>query len=318
MFRKYNSIENHYRDKEIQYWLERFPQLADEEYTIQEKIDGANISFVIEPDGTFNIAKRSDIIGPNEDFYNMNFIVFNKYTDVVMLMKNYAQTTNSSLNVYGEIFGTGIQKRINYGDGKRILFYDMIINERLLSPYEMEDFFSELNVDDMLIPSFDTIKGLQNALDFVIDDKVTLVYPDGGDIIEGIVIKPYYGTYNIPYGEETPTTKLGRPFYLKKKNEEFKESKSKREKVPVDERLESLRDSFREYVNENRVKSVFSKYGEIGSPKQIGEYIKHTLEDAKEEFEKDYIDEIEGLEKKELKHVYNVSKDVVRILNKYL
>jgi len=40
MFRKYFSIEGSWRNKEIQWWLEKYPQLANETYVLQEKIHG--------------------------------------------------------------------------------------------------------------------------------------------------------------------------------------------------------------------------------------------------------------------------------------
>jgi len=318
MFRKYFSIDNSYRQKEIDYWLERFPELETEDYIIQVKIDGANISLVFESDGTWSIVKRSGIVGPKENFYNIQFIVETKYMDVVDVLKKYAKETESTLNVYCEVFGTGIQKRINYGDGKFLLAYDMIINDVLLTPWEMEDMFSLLNIEDFLIPSFGIVKGLQEALDFNVEDVKSLVYPEGGDNIEGVVIKPYNKIYSISYGEDTPTTKIGNVFYLKKKGEKFGEVKPKRERKPVDDKLVELQEGFKDYITKNRLLSVFSKHGEISNPKQIGKYIKYVLNDAKEEFDKDYIDELQGLKKKELQYVYNVSKIVVEMLGGYL
>lgn len=317
-FRKFPSIENSYRDKEICYWLDKFPELRDETYIITEKLDGSCISFVYEPDGTFHVAKRSGFVGSDENFYDIQRVVYNEYKDIMYVFKNFAQSTKSTLNVYGELFGKGIQKRINYGPEKYIRFFDVTVDDVMFSQREIEDFFSSLNIEDMLVPNFGTVKGLQAALDFNVEGVPTLINPDGGSFIEGVVIKPYEKMYMIPYGEDTPTTKLGNPFYLKKKSEKFNEVKPKREKKEVDEGIEVLRNSFKDYITENRVLSVFSKYGEIEHPKQIGDYIRLVLNDAKEEFEKDYSDDLYELDKNELKQVYNVSKNVLAILNKYL
>ena len=43
MFKKFPSIENHYQQKNIDYWLRLYPELKDEDYVITEKLDGANL-----------------------------------------------------------------------------------------------------------------------------------------------------------------------------------------------------------------------------------------------------------------------------------
>ena len=40
MFKKYHSIDNYYQKKNLDYWLERCPELATCEYVLQEKIHG--------------------------------------------------------------------------------------------------------------------------------------------------------------------------------------------------------------------------------------------------------------------------------------
>jgi len=36
-FKKYSSMNNHYGQKEISYWLSRYPELKDAEFEISEK-----------------------------------------------------------------------------------------------------------------------------------------------------------------------------------------------------------------------------------------------------------------------------------------
>jgi Rnl2 family RNA ligase len=308
MFKSYPEIENHYRNKEIQYFLGRCPEMIDANYIIEEKIDGACVSFIFGSDGSFSLAKRSGIVEANENFYNMQETVKEKYMDVIEVFRSYAKDNSFVMNVYGEFFGRGIQKRINYGDGKYVRFFDVRIDGLMISPYDVEDLFSLLNAEDMLVPNFGVVKGLYEAFEFDVENRTTLVYPEGGDFIEGVVIKPY---------ESHPS--LNRTYYYKKKSERFAERSKRREKKerkPVDSFLQDLHNSFREYVNENRVLSVFSKYGEIDDHKDIGKYIKLVLEDAKGDFLKDY--DVSALDKNELKYVYNVGKDIVEILRKYL
>jgi Rnl2 family RNA ligase len=308
-FLKYPEIENHYRTKEVQYVLDKFPHMENEQYILQEKLDGSCVSLVFSKDGKLTPAKRSGVIHENENFYDIWNVLHNQYSEgVIYLLSDYAKSIKSELNVYGELFGKGIQRRINYGNEKCVRFFDLRIDDVMMSPVEMEDIFRSLNIEDMLVPNFGVVKGLNKALEFDVEDKMTLLNPEGGDLIEGIVIKPYNGMFQVDGGI----------FYLKKKREKFKESKPKKEIAPVDSKLEYLQSSFRDYITENRVLGIFSKYGEIEKPTQIGEYIKHVLEDAKNDFLKDYGDEMSDLDKKDMKYVYNVSKDVVKLLEKHL
>ena len=71
------------------------------------------------------------------------------------------------------------------------------------------------------------------------------------------------------------------------------------------------------YVNENRVLSVFSKEGEISEPNEIGHYIKMVVEDAINDFEKDY--DCSGLDKNQRKQIFKSgNKEIVKVLEKYL
>jgi Rnl2 family RNA ligase len=307
-FIKYSEIDNSYQTKEMNYWLEKFPQLADETYVIEEKVDGSNISFIFEPNGSFHLAKRSSLIEPDENFYNIQSVALKEYNDIISVVQSFARSTGSSVNLYGELYGKGIQNRINYGDGKYITFFDATIDGKILRRIEIEDLVSSLNIEDVLMPHFGLVKGLYNALEFDVEKRPSLIYPEGGDFIEGVVIKPYH---SLDYIENER-------FYFKKKAEAFKERSAKKHKEPksVDSKLVELQSTFREYINENRVLSAFSKCGEINKAEDIGKYIKIVLEDAKKDFVEDY--DVSDLDKKELRFIYNVSKDVVEILKKYL
>jgi Rnl2 family RNA ligase len=308
MFRRYFSIEGTWRKKEIQWWIEKYPHIDELTYILQEKIHGANVSWVFGSDGAFEVGKRTSVLTNEDNFYNFK-IMYEEYADVIILLKEYALENECNLNVFGEWFGKGIQKGVDYGPKKQLLFYDVLIDNVLMSPFEMDDLFSLLNISDMMVPNFGTVDSLQEAIDFDTSIKVTKVYPEGKSIIEGVVIKPYYNTMR---------SENGKTFYLKNKNEVFKEIQKKRKKnkpkVEYPEHVQRIKNAFSEYITENRLNNVFSKHGEIESSNDLGKYIKLFLEDAKEEFTKDYKIDIMDLDKKELKYVYNESKQIVNML----
>lgn len=305
MFKKYNSIENHYQSKHINRFAERFPSIPDDVYSIEEKLDGSNISIVISNQNV-RWAKRSQMIADDDNFNGLQSIK-GDYQEVIDMLFTYKEMNDINvIQIFGEIFGQGIQKRINYGDGKYIRFFDIMIDGVFQTPEFLENLFKQNGLEHFLVKRFALIEGLENALNFDCH-----VVNENGSLIEGVVIKPYKDNYISPVGER---------FLIKKKNPEF----SEREKVT---KVKAIKESFRpevielskifaSYVNENRVLSIFSKEGEIDNPKEIGKYIKLVLEDAKEDFLKE--NELIEMDKKEEKFVYNVGNTIVNILQKYL
>jgi Rnl2 family RNA ligase len=306
MFKKYSSIENHYNEKFINMFLEMYPELKDETYTITEKIHGANISFLFEPDTETRIASRSGIT--DTGFYGINNVI-NNYKNVFEILQKYVdgnKETITSLNIFGEFFGANIQKGVDYGKEKRILFFDMAINEQYISQYEFLTLMNDLNLTQYLVPIIDIVDGLDNALNIFtkFDSKLS---KNENNIAEGIVIKPYNNVYTN--GHDI--------FYIKKKNDSFLEKqKSSHIKEPMNENISTINKCFLEYITDNRLNSVFSKHDIIKDKKDIGKYIALFINDAKEDFLKEY--DVTLYSDKELKAIFNVGKKPFELLSKYL
>ena len=79
-FKKYNSIENSYQDDFISSIIEQ--GFGDLEYVVQEKIHGANLSFITDGKSILS-AKRTELILDNEEFFNSK-IVLEKYRESVL------------------------------------------------------------------------------------------------------------------------------------------------------------------------------------------------------------------------------------------
>ena len=306
-FRKYHEIENHYQNKIINSFIERNPEILNEEYVIEDKLDGSNISIVITKD-TIRWAKRSCLIADDDNFNGLQSIK-HEYDTIINLLQNYVKANDIEvLQVYGEIYGDGIQKRIKYAPGKHIRFFDIRIDGTPQTPYFLYNLFEQLNAEHLLVKVYDIVKGLDNSLTFDVN-----FVNDNGSYIEGVVIKPYKNNYFLPSGSR---------FLLKKKSDAFSEKMKgkdtqKRENTSFRQEVLQLSNTFNTYINENRVLSVFSKEGEITHPNDIGKYIKLVLDDAKKDFLKE--NELpDNLDVKEEKFIYNVGSDVVKILKKYL
>lgn len=303
---KYPSIENHYREKYINMMLEHNPKVYDCAYVVQEKIHGANISFLFTPEeeggfpNRFQVFSRNNQLDPlSNEFYGLRDVL--SEPDMVVFLQRVQRKTNRigvPVRLFGEMFGGNIQKGVWYGPEKRILFFDMMLGDNFCTPTRMIDFMMSIDqVKDWFVPIFDRTTSLEGALNLDIA-KNSLLTPknwEDTNIMEGVVIKPYF---------DVVLDWNNKPFYLKKKNDDFKEKqKVAKIVIEVDENVQSLKEECLSYVNENRINSLFSKMGPISDKKQIPEYLKAIHEDVMVDFMKDCGDDFEILDKKSQKYI---------------
>jgi len=308
-FKKYSSIDNSYQGKAVIHWLRNFPELKDVVFVLREKLDGANIQFYFEPKKVMKVGKRTSFLTEGTSFFGI-WALIPKYETLFTKFQEYAESNNQSIRVFGEIFGPGINGRVDYGDDKQFRIFDIYIDEVLLCQYDLEKFLKNLDTQDMLAPEVTVVTGLEKALE-VSPEFVSKILNKEDNFAEGFVIQSYHKVYRLTSGER---------FIFKKKGDKFKERenngakiKTKKELHPNIIRLVGL---FSEYINENRILSIFSKHGTIESSKQIGDYIRLVLTDAKEDFLKDN-PELD-LDKNTAKIVFNTGKTIVDLLKKHL
>ena len=203
-----------------------------------------------------------------------------------------------------------MQKGIDYGLDQRIRFFGLAINDEFQPFFELQTFCDGLGVYVPIVPVIALVttpmKALENALAY--DTRfVTRLGPEKDDnICEGVVIQPFNTRF---------VDRKGRTFMLKKKNAEFMEKKvEKKAPAPEDTEITRLNAEFMRYINDNRLQSVFSKYGPIQEPAQISDFIRWIIADAREDFLKDFGEEVAALEGKQLRKVYNVGRTVAEML----
>jgi len=279
MFIRWPSIENHYRSEFIQKAVEEYPDLAVCTYEITEKLHGSNVHFHFEPGEEMRVATRNRYLEPGSKFYDI-WNVLSKYQRMWDEIKAYSNRHSCSIRLFGELYGQGVQKGVDYGPKKRISFFGIMERDALLSPFWLAGFaIKRGGLEDFLVPRVTLIEGLQAALD-VDTDFPTMINPIEGNICEGVVIQPYHKVYRLSNGST---------FLLKKKNEAFKEKqKARKTPAPVDSEVARMRAMFDEYITEARLQNVFSQWGCIEEPKQIGQYIRLVIEDALDDFLKDH------------------------------
>lgn len=319
-FKKYNSIENHYVEKNISHWIAKYPELNLEKFIIQEKIHGSNFSIWFEKEEQnikIKFGKRTSFLEETESFFDwQNTVKKEKIQYLIKKVKEKMNTSNiQNIILFGELYGAGVQKGIYYSEEKNIKFFDMKIDGKYTSQSNFLDFFKELKCEDMIVPIIGYTNTLKEALDIktefnsLVSDKH---FEELDNICEGVVIKPFDKIYT--YNESI--------FYLKKKNEKFLEkSKAPREQKiyeKLSEEYQELKNIFLTYFTENRLDNIFSKYGEIQGTKEIGKYISLLIEDAKQDFFKEYKEKFILLNDREKKELLKMQKIALEIIQKKL
>lgn len=339
MFKKYVEIENSYRQKYINDFFERHPEAINTTYIIQEKIDGCNISFIFSwneelDDYELQVAKRSGVIKENEKFYDIQTTLNREdiklfISEIKRRLKTDVVTKNAkNITLYGEYYGPGIQKRIDYGDKKSFIFFDMALDgkyvdintfEYIIFPLKnlgFEHLFSKI----LFYGAFEECLNYNTSFNSKIGPD-----PDSKELhneCEGVVIKQFmYPTFE-PFYDQYGHQDI---FYIKIKNEKFNEKmKVKHKKRPekMSEDFYETQTLFESYLTENRLLGIFSKEGMIQSQKEIGKYIKLMTEDAKKDFMKDHGDLMSNdkLTEKEKKKIFSSSGKIVSklIMENYL
>ena len=329
MFKKYNSIENTYREKEItQVYLHGYDK---EEYVVQEKVHGANFSIIT--DGIkITAAKRSGIITANENFNNYQHVLktYSKAIKELFSLVKEAHPHTISITVYGEIFGGSydhkevkrikemvrIQKGVFYSPANNFYAFDICINqEEYIDVDTANAFFEKVGLfyaKTIFKGSFKDCTAHPN--DFNSKIAIWLGLPEiENNICEGVIIKPV----------KTKLFKNGNRVIFKNKNEKWSE-RTKGEKkeikttIPFSENEKDIIGKLLSYVNENRLLNVQSKLGDF-TPKQTGKVIGLVSQDAFIDFKKDYETLWNTIEKERQKLITKVlNKEVITLVKKEL
>ena len=269
-FKKFNSLENSYRENFIH--KIRKHGYEDEDYIITEKLHGANYSFTVIVENGLPIsvipAKRSGYIHSDEKFYNHRPVYekyVNKVSNLALCLLKDKNMSDGVVTVYGELYGGNIQGGMAYPLEQDFAGFDITINGQ---PINKEVAFTKmLDYNIPHVPVLEVATSLSDSLVYN-ESFVTNLLRDGFDVsnpqseAEGIVIEPVNPRY-LTTGERV---------YIKKKTKRFLEkgkNKIKKPEVVLNDLLSKILEQSLEYVNENRYNAVVSKEGDVNI-KMIG------------------------------------------------
>lgn len=270
-FKKFSSLENTYNKG----FLERvFMQPCyTQEWIATEKIHGANFSFWWDKENGVRVASRTQFV--DGSFFSCTDVINRHSVDFEDYCKDFLP--DSTVVVYGELFGGNIQKEVKYGE-KRFAAFDIVIDGSPLSKLEA---FKLASVMGFATTPILGQGGLEDLLNISPEFVSPLAAEDAGEHnkSEGLVIEPI-----------TPAWLLsGSRIYLKQKSQAFKEKKDKpvhKPQVDLSEKGAEMLSLLSQRCTEQRVSNVLSKLGEVNTKqfgKLLGLFIQDVLEEVKRE-----------------------------------
>lgn len=332
-FKKYNSIENSYQDDFISSIIEQ--GYGDLEYIVQEKVHGANLSFITDGQNILS-AKRTDLILESEQFFNSKFVQDN-YKDKIFALHTgiTKQFDIKTVTIFGEIFGGAyphpdiakddnaklVQRGIYYCPTNDFFAFDILLdNEKFLDVETTSKLLDEFG----FIYAKTLFKGsLKDCLAFSNEFKTTIPSEFGlpeleGNICEGVVIRPIQPSF----------LRTGSRILIKNKNEKWAEnnnyidkailSKLLHEGEELSEEASFLCEEMYKLITQNRLTNLISKIGEINPKKDLGKVLGLYNKDTLTDFFKTYKDRYDGLEKHDSKAVNKfLNKHAGELINNY-
>lgn len=316
-FKKYSSIENHFNREFMEHVVEQMPQ--DLQYVVQEKVHGANTSFLCDGNDV-KFAKRTSMLEDDEKFYDYPELL-EAYKDKVLNLFARVKSQHPevvTISVFGEMFGglyphndvkanrkvTLIQKGVCYTPEHEFYGFDIYLSDGENGWYLPVDEINEIFEAEGFFYAKTLFRGtLAECLKYpnAFPSKISewLGLPSIEDnICEGIVIRTVIPMY----------LRNGSRVLIKSKNERFAEKKSvkKRNKlfaepVPYSDELKSLVSEVDAYVTENRLTNVVSHIGEVHVPKDFGKIMGLFSKDVLEDFLKEHGGDYSALDKSEQK-----------------
>lgn len=298
-FKKFSSLENTYRTNLIEKVIEE--GIPTNDWIVTEKVDGANFSFWCDGEEV-EVASRNQFV--DDTFYGCQEVI----DEIAPKILAFCSDNNTQIIIYGELYGDGIQKRVNYGKKSFVAFDVHCANSD--TPVDKEfaiDLCERIGIPFAPVifrGSFEECLAVNNTFK-------SLLTPEGYDvknIAEGVVIEPVNPAW----------FRNGSRVYFKNKSEKFSEKKEKTkvaQELSLSEASQSVLHNLTSYVTESRVVSVISKIGKVGI-KDFQRILGLTVQDAIEEYEKDTEANVKDVCGDEWKVVLNIlngwSANIVR------
>jgi Rnl2 family RNA ligase len=314
-YKKYNSIENSYQEDFIKSIIDQ--NLNGGDFVVQEKVHGANLSFIT--DGNEIIcAKRTELINQEEPFYNYQAVKKKHEKNIIDVFNNIKEKFENVkfITIFGELIGgqyphidieknklaTFVQRGIYYSPDNEFYAFDIMINNEYYLDIELiNKIFEENNflyAKTLFKGNLDDCLKHPNEFESKIPEWLALPKLDR-NICEGIVIKPL----------EARFLQIGSRVIIKNKNEKWSENKMFVDKNllsefsgELSEEGNELKEEIYKMITLNRLNNIISKIGQV-TKKDYGKLLGMFSKDILEDFNKNFADKFDALEKGETKFI---------------
>lgn len=324
-FKKYNSIENSYREKFLDYMKREL--LHGGEFVVHEKVHGANFSFWFDGE-VFRCAKRSGFLsGKEEQNFGGAATVLKEHIDRLKTLYTNLQFKFPGfkiMTVYGEIIGGSypheavpetphaarVQKGVFYCPHNDFYAFDIVLDGDYLTEDQTSLAFETcgfLYAKQLFRGSLEDCMAYPNKFQSYVPGWLGLP-PIEENTCEGTVIRPV----------EPKFLAGGSRVILKNKNERFSEKQKESSRAPkaMDPMDGPTLECFNKvslFITENRLRNVLSHMGPV-TKKDFGKIAAAFNKDIIEDFSKEYSD-FGLLEKKEVKRI---NKEMGRLSTKLI
>lgn len=320
-FKRYSSIENTYRKKEIDTIIEQGKNAGT--WRLSEKLHGTHFSLWYNGK-KLKCAKRSAFLKDDSSFFNWETVYDNEKNKIIN-MWNFLQENPDFVNkekieelvLFGELFGgiyphpevereynaITVQKGIYYTPKNMFYCFDIKINGTFVDEHKKEELCKKFDIfyDEPLFEgTFDECLEFKNEYQTTIPEKFNLPEIEN-NICEGNVIKPIEPKY-FWNGSRVILKNKNEKWSEKEKGNKNKGQKQKQEEIKLSENAQKLLDEILTYVTENRLRNILSKMEKI-TDKDFGKIIGNCQKDTMEDFLKDNKEEFIALDKKEQKAI---------------
>ena len=264
---------------------------AEAKWIATEKIHGANFSFYVTSD-EIKIAKRTSFLADDSKFFDSH-ILKRRYKKNI---RDYFEGMGAEkIILYGELYGPGVQKGINYGNRKDWIAFDVWVEGGIYGDGEYLSHDAMENLAAVQIPTVPIIG--EGTLEEVLEispcfDSRLLNVSD--NLAEGLVLKPVEPLY-VAVGT---WAQHKRRVLLKNKNQKFIETEKRRvaQKRYLSNEAKDFAEDVSRYITANRLQNVISKEGVYGR-EDIGKFLGFFLQDVWRDYTHETMTELKALKK---------------------
>lgn len=303
-FKKYPKLTNAYMIEQVQKFIDTVP--SEEQWYVTEKIHGANfqVGWRKDDNGKFGIRLGSRQNFITEDFFGLS--ASREFTDTLSNITSILSSFTEEAIIYGEVYGSNIQKGIFYSDIKNFIVFDIKVGNTFLPRGAVEDICKAGGVEwckTIFKGSLKNCLNYSNEFNSLLESELTGEDIRSDNICEGIVIRP----------EKIYFTDKDQFVAIKNKNDKWTEKskvakRDKQSEPSVEDTKLYLKLS--ELVTANTISSAISKIGR--ELKFIPALLKEVISDISETV----LSEDESLLEKDVKRVVRLCSCKIIILIK--